>query len=55
MTDRKSNKARNQAEFRAQLMQGMSEEGRARFLRHMEIGDKIMNENREILKKLADS
>lgn len=41
--------------FRESLMGKMSAEERARFLRHMEVGDKIMDENREALKRLADS
>ena len=41
--------------FRDLLMKNMSEEERARFLRDMEIGDKIMQENYDVLKRLADS
>lgn len=47
-------KAKIQASREA-LMKNMSEEDRARFLRQMKAGDKIMDEDREVLKRLADS
>jgi len=50
MTEEKYDKDR----YHAELMKNMSAEERALFLRDMEIGDKIMKENREVLKKLVD-
>ncbi len=42
-------------QFRASLMKNMTEEEKVRFLYFMKIGDKIMAESQEVLKKLADS
>jgi hypothetical protein len=55
MADEKNVKLRQAAQYRAELMQGMSTEERVRFLKCMEIGDKIREEDREALKRLADS
>jgi hypothetical protein len=53
MTNEKNDKIKT-VEY-DQLMQNMSADEREQFLRHMKMVDQIMDENRDVLKKLADS
>lgn len=61
MTDQKKDKGRPNATQRAKpgnyemFMENMNAEDRTRFLKKMAIGERIMEEDREVLKRLADS